>query len=121
MPRDSAAVDGPASYLVGTAAAFPLFFQDRTKPITPSRSTSCRSAHPQNSPDQGRVAKIGLISVDCGLCAQAMSARALMNGHGSGLPAGPLMTPPVVNRIAAGAPVRELFLVEPLGMRGYHS
>src|SRR5204862_2618529 len=33
MPRDSAAADRPASYLVGTAAAFPLFFRDRTKPI----------------------------------------------------------------------------------------
>src|SRR5712671_1648803 len=33
MPRDSAAADRPASYLVGTAAAFPLFFRDRAKPI----------------------------------------------------------------------------------------
>src|ERR1700741_4986215 len=33
MPRDSAAADRPPSYLVGTAAAFPLFFRDRTKPI----------------------------------------------------------------------------------------
>src|SRR4051794_40804015 len=53
MPRDSAAADRPASYLVGTAAAFPLFFRDRTKPINqlpfspsakfPKSGSSCES------------------------------------------------------------------------------
>jgi hypothetical protein len=53
MPRDSAAADRPASYLVGTAAAFPLFFRDRTKPINqlpfspsakfPKSESSCES------------------------------------------------------------------------------
>src|ERR1700748_2459900 len=53
MPRDSAAADRPASYLVGTAAAFPLFFPDRTKPINqlpfspsakfPKSGSSCES------------------------------------------------------------------------------
>src|SRR5690242_10718289 len=53
MPRDSAAADPPASYLVGTAAAFPLFFGDRTKPINqlpfspsakfPKSGSSCES------------------------------------------------------------------------------
>src|SRR4030088_2533501 len=53
MPQDSAAADRPASYLVGTAAAFPLFFRDRTKPINqlpfspsakfPKSGSSCES------------------------------------------------------------------------------
>src|SRR5438477_4441652 len=53
MPRDSAAADRPASYLVGTAAAFPLLFRDRTKPINklpfstsakfPKSGSSCES------------------------------------------------------------------------------
>src|ERR1700752_3738864 len=53
MPRDSAAADRPASYLVGTAAAFPLFFRDRAKPINqlpfspsakfPKSGSSCES------------------------------------------------------------------------------
>src|SRR4051812_12207320 len=53
MPRDSAAADRPASYLVGTAAAFLLFFRDRTKPINqlpfspsakfPKSGSSCES------------------------------------------------------------------------------
>src|SRR5438270_9021774 len=53
MPRDSAAADRPASYLVGTAAAFLLFFRDRTKlinqlPFSPSAKfpksgSSCES------------------------------------------------------------------------------
>src|SRR3954452_17911791 len=53
MPRDSAAADRPASYLVGTAAAFPLFFRDCTKPINqlpfspsakfPKSGSSCES------------------------------------------------------------------------------
>src|SRR5207248_4062807 len=53
MPRDSAAADRPASYLVGTAAAFPLFFRDRTKPVNqlpfspsakfPKSGSSCES------------------------------------------------------------------------------
>src|SRR3954466_11578312 len=53
MPRDSAAADRPASYLVGTASAFPLFFRDRTKPINqlpfspsakfPKSGSSCES------------------------------------------------------------------------------
>src|SRR5437868_9096747 len=53
MPRDSAAADRPASYLVGTAAAFPLFFRDRTEPINqlpfspsakfPKSGSSCES------------------------------------------------------------------------------
>src|SRR5947208_13871392 len=53
MPRDSAAADRPASYLVGTAAAFPLFFRDRTQPINqlpfspsakfPKSGSSCES------------------------------------------------------------------------------
>src|SRR5689334_22382386 len=53
MPRDSAAADRPASYLVGTAAAFPLFFRDRAKPINqlpfspsakfPKSGASCES------------------------------------------------------------------------------
>src|SRR5439155_1618132 len=56
MPRDSAAADRPASYLVGTAAAFPLFFRDRTKPINQlPLSPSAKS------PNQGRVAKVGLV------------------------------------------------------------
>src|SRR5246127_1882420 len=56
MPRDSAAADRPASYLVGTAAAFPLFFPDRTKPINqlpfspsakfPKSGSSCESRDP---------------------------------------------------------------------------
>src|SRR6478609_7984345 len=59
MPRDSAAADRPASYLVGTAAAFPLFFRDRTKPINqlpfspsakfPKSESSCESRVNQNS------------------------------------------------------------------------
>src|SRR5439155_8547928 len=58
MPRDSAAADRPASYLVGTAAAFPLFFRDRTKPINqlpfspsakfPKSGSSCESRANQN-------------------------------------------------------------------------
>src|SRR5271169_1069399 len=53
MPRESAAADRPASYLVGTAAAFPLFYRDRTKPINqlpfspsakfPKSGSSCES------------------------------------------------------------------------------
>src|ERR1700746_358006 len=53
MPRDSAAADRPASYLVGTAAAFSLFFRDRAKPINqlpfspsakfPKSGSSCES------------------------------------------------------------------------------
>src|SRR4051794_17882720 len=53
MPRDSAAANRPASYLVGTAAAFLLFFRDRTKPINqlpfspsakfPKSGSSCES------------------------------------------------------------------------------
>src|SRR3954466_11563231 len=53
MPRDSAAAHRPASYLVGTAAAFPLFFRDRAKPINqlpfspsakfPKSGSSCES------------------------------------------------------------------------------
>src|SRR5690349_8109359 len=53
MPRDSAAADRPARYLVGTAAAFPLFFRDRAKPINqlpfspsakfPKSGASCES------------------------------------------------------------------------------
>src|SRR5437870_6177339 len=62
MPRDSAAADRPASYLVGTAAAFPLFFRDRTKPINqlpfspsakfPKSGSSCES--------RGKTAAIAL-------------------------------------------------------------
>jgi hypothetical protein len=40
------------------SAPLPLFHC--SSEIAPSRSTSCRSAHPQNSPNQGRVAKVGL-------------------------------------------------------------
>src|SRR5205085_4211526 len=43
------------------SAPLPLFHC--SSEIAPSRSTSCRSAHPQNSPNQGRVAKVGLGSV----------------------------------------------------------
>src|SRR3954469_16845969 len=70
MPRDSAAADRPASYLVGTAAAFPLFFRDRTKPINqlpfspsakfPKSGSSCESRVSQRdrivTEDQGEVA-----------------------------------------------------------------
>src|SRR3977135_2288225 len=75
MPRDSAAADRPASYLVGTAAAFPLFFRDRTKPINqlpfspsakfPKSGSSCESrvnigttgsCVPYRSPSQGHAA-----------------------------------------------------------------
>src|SRR5205823_7402387 len=42
------------------SAPLPLFHC--SSEIAPSRSTSCRSAHPQNSPNQGRVAKVGLLS-----------------------------------------------------------
>ena len=58
MPRDSAAADRPASYLVGTAAAFPLFFRDRAKPINqlpfspsakfPKSGSSCESRVKEN-------------------------------------------------------------------------
>src|SRR6478672_8046629 len=44
--------------LVTWSAPLPLFHC--SSEIAPSRSTSCRSAHPQNSPNQGRVAKVGL-------------------------------------------------------------
>src|SRR6476660_1633844 len=57
MPRDSAAADRPASYLVGTAATFPLFFRDRTKPI--NQLPFSPSA---KFPNQSRVAKVGLNS-----------------------------------------------------------
>src|SRR6202007_1091255 len=40
------------------SAPLPLFHC--SSEIAPSRSTSCRSAHPQNSPNQGRVAKVRL-------------------------------------------------------------
>ena len=61
MPRDSPAADRPASYLVGTAAAFPLFFRDRTKPINqlpfspsakfPKSGSSCESRVSLFSPE----------------------------------------------------------------------
>src|SRR5205807_6573010 len=79
MPRDSAAADRPASYLVGTAAAFPLFFRDRTKPINqlpfspsakfPKSGSSCESrARP-------RIAGITYRAGGAGAQATAQSER----------------------------------------------
>jgi hypothetical protein len=73
MPRDSAAADRPASYLVGTAAAFPLFFRDRTKPINqlpfspsakfPKSGSSCESRVKEFAlslhPDKTRLIEFG--------------------------------------------------------------
>src|SRR5204862_7059795 len=71
MPRDSAAPDRPASYLVGTAAAFPLFFRDRTKPINqlpfspsakfPKSGSSCESRAILVQGDEGpaQVVRLG--------------------------------------------------------------
>src|SRR5438309_4875657 len=67
MPRDSAAADRPASYLVGTAAAFPLFFRDRTKPINqlpfspsakfPKSGSSCESRANRETESSSTVAR----------------------------------------------------------------
>src|ERR1700757_1852854 len=69
MPRDSAAADRPASYLVGTAAAFPLFFRDRTKPINqlpfspsakfPKSGSSCESRARGEAATHGSDARAG--------------------------------------------------------------
>src|SRR5438477_8251598 len=70
MPRDSAAADRPASYLVGTAAAFPLLFRDRTKPINqlpfspsakfPKSGSSCESRVKRLRLETGEAAGDGL-------------------------------------------------------------
>jgi hypothetical protein len=59
MPRDSAAADRPASYLVGTAAAFPLFFRDRTKPINQLPFSPSAKFPKSGSSCEGRVNRIG--------------------------------------------------------------
>src|SRR5207302_10680868 len=59
MPRDSAAADRPASYLVGTAAAFPLFFRDRTKPINQLPFSPSAKFPKSGSSCESRVKQIG--------------------------------------------------------------
>src|SRR5437879_767081 len=58
MPRDSAAADRPASYLVGTAAAFPLFFRDRTKPINQLPFSPSAKFPKSGSSCESRVSKV---------------------------------------------------------------
>src|ERR1700745_3223569 len=58
MPRDSAAADRPASYLVGTASAFPLFFRDRTKPINQFPFTPSAKFPKSGSSCESRVSRI---------------------------------------------------------------
>src|ERR1700758_1992219 len=70
MPRDSAAADRPASYLAGPAAAFPLFFPDRTKPINqlpfspsakfPKSGSSCESRANARSAVQRSTMPVGI-------------------------------------------------------------
>src|SRR5436853_7824713 len=89
MPRDSAAADRPASYLVGTAAAFPLFFRDRTKPINqlpfspsakfPKSGSSCESRVRLTEVGPGELGGIELSTAHVGFG----EARALQHcvGH----------------------------------------
>src|ERR1700747_3032438 len=64
MPRDSAAADRPASYLVGTAAAFPLFFRDRAKPINQLPFSPSAKFPKSGSSCESRVSARGRVSGD---------------------------------------------------------